>query len=207
MKEKLFGIALFDAKDFTELIIRFAFHLFVLLILTRVIYLSKRQSNNYFFMFLLIGVGVFFISFLLKSIKLQLGFALGLFAIFGIIRYRTITIPIKEMSYLFIVIALSIINALINKKISYTELVFTNAVILLITYFAEAFRNKKGEEEITIFYEKINMLNLNDKATLIKELENRLHRSISKIDVETIDFKEKRAKIKVYLKNETKGKD
>lgn len=204
MEKKWFGIALFDAKDFTELIVRFAFHLVVLLILTRVIYLSKKQKSNYFFTFLLIGIVVFFICFLLKSIKLQLGFALGLFVIFGIIRYRTITIPIKEMTYLFIIIALSIVNALTNKKISYAELIFTNTIILLITYFAEIFINSKNQESIIVIFEKTDILHLNDKAKLIQELEARLNVIISEIKVESIDYKENKAKIKVYLKNEIK---
>ena len=74
---------------------------------------------------------------MLNSVKLELGFAMGLFAIFGIIRYRTDAIPIKEMTYLFIVIGISVMNALAHSKLSYSELIFTNTIIIVGLWFLE----------------------------------------------------------------------
>lgn len=105
----LFGNPLIKPESLLELIARFAFNLLALIILVRYIYYSTARKKNYLFTYMLIGITVFSLSYLLENVNLQLGFALGLFAVFGIIRYRTDSIPIKEMTYLFVVIAISII--------------------------------------------------------------------------------------------------
>ena len=92
--------------------------------------------------------------FLLENVKLELSFALGLFAIFGIIRYRTETIPIKEMTYLFVVVGLSVINALANKKISYSELLFANFAVVGLSYFFEKVWLIKNTLKVKLFYMK-----------------------------------------------------
>lgn len=199
---KIFDIEIFNALSFFELTMRFAFHSLIMIILIKGIYLKKTEKQNFLFTFLLIGISVFFICFLLESVKLQLGFALGLFAIFGIIRYRTIAIPIKEMTYLFIIIGLSIINALTNKQVSYAELLFTNTVILLITYITEKFKNQQKEQYIYIFYNNLELLNTNKKQELITDLEKRLGLDIFKIEVGIIDYQKNTVKIKIFFKNE-----
>ena len=131
------GIDLFDQKDFIKLIIRASFNLLVVGGIVMGLYYPSNKNKNYVFTYLLIAVVVFFLCFLLENVKLELSFALGLFAIFGIIRYRTETIPIKEMTYLFVVVGLSVINALANKKISYSELLFANLAVVGLSYFFE----------------------------------------------------------------------
>ena len=102
---------------------------------------------------------VFFLCFLLENVKLELSFALGLFAIFGIIRYRTETIPIKEMTYLFVVVGLSVINALANKKISYAELLFANFAVVGLSYFFERIWLLQSTlKSKIILHEKIDMI-------------------------------------------------
>jgi len=112
---KVFGIELVDKVDFFELIVRFAFNFLVVFVGVRWLYYPIAKRKDYLFTYILISAVVFLLCFLLENVKLQLGFALGLFAIFGIIRYRTDAIPIKEMTYLFLVIGISVINALANK--------------------------------------------------------------------------------------------
>ena len=136
-----FGIAFFDPEAFLELVIRFVFNFVATFLIVRYVYYPKTHRRDFLFTFILIGIVVFLMCFLLESVKLQLGFALGLFAVFGIIRYRTMAIPIKEMTYLFVVIGLSVVNALANKKVSYAELVFTNLIVLGVTYFIEKVKN------------------------------------------------------------------
>ena len=116
------GTPIFDSKDFLKLLIKTSFNLLIVLIITRGIYYPLTKNKDYLFTYLLISLTVFILCVLLDDVKLQLGFALGLFAIFGIIRYRTDPIPIKEMTYLFLVIGVSVVNALANKKISHAEL-------------------------------------------------------------------------------------
>ena len=126
---ELFGADLFDQKDFIELLARSIFNFLIVGYIVRYLYYPATKNKDYLFTYLLISVTVFFLCFLLENVKLELGFALGLFAIFGIIRYRTDPIPIKEMTYLFIIIGISVMNALVNKKISHAEVVFTNLTI------------------------------------------------------------------------------
>ncbi len=117
--ETLLGMELIDWEDFFKLASRLIFNFIVLFLIVRLLYYPATRRKDYLFTYFMIGTTVFFLSFLLESVKIQLGFALGLFAVFGILRYRTLQIPIKEMTYLFIVIGVSIINALANKKISF----------------------------------------------------------------------------------------
>ncbi|MFN9799259.1 MAG: DUF4956 domain-containing protein, partial [Bacteroidota bacterium] len=131
------GIRLIDAEDFLGMIIRLGLHLFFVFILVRLIYYPRTKRKDFLFTYFLFSISIFLMCFLLESVKLEMGFALGLFAVFGIIRYRTDAIPIKEMTYLFVVIGMSVMNALINKKISLVELMFANVVIIGATYGLE----------------------------------------------------------------------
>ncbi|HBY54872.1 MAG TPA: DUF4956 domain-containing protein, partial [Marinilabiliales bacterium] len=142
---KLFDIQLINLSDSAELFVRFAFNTLVLFMLIKVLYARHSNRKDFFFSYFAIGITVFLLCFLLESVKLELGFALGLFAVFGIIRYRTDAIPIKEMTYLFVVIGVSVINALANKKISYTELLVTNLAIVAGLYALEKVLRLKQE--------------------------------------------------------------
>ncbi len=193
-----FGIEVFDKEGFFELAIKFSFNLLVALVIVRCLYYSVTKRKDYLFTYLLISSVVFLLCFLLSSVKLQLGFALGLFAIFGIIRYRTDQVPIKEMTYLFIIIALSVINALSNKKISYSELLFTNIVIIIITWVLEKVWLLKYESVKIIIYENINLINLGKEEQLIEDISKRTGLKINRIEIDRIDYMKDVAKIKIY---------
>jgi len=129
---ELFNIELINFQDLGELFFRFLFNFVVVFAIIRFIYYPIRKRKDYLFTYILISSVIFLLCFLLDNVKLEIGFALGLFAIFGIIRYRTRQIPIKEMTYLFLVIGISVINALSNKKISYAELAITNFLLIFV---------------------------------------------------------------------------
>jgi hypothetical protein len=135
---------------------------------------------------------------LLESVKLGLGFALGLFAIFGIIRYRTQQIPIKEMTYLFLVIGISVINALANKKISYAELIVTNGLLLLVTWGLERMMMLRHESRKQILYEKIELIKPENRLELKTDLENRTGLIINRIEIGKVDFLRDTARINIY---------
>lgn len=196
---ELFNIELIKPDDFLELILRFVFNFVVTFIIVRVIYYPRTHRRDFFFTFVLISAVVFLMCFLLESVKLQLGFALGLFAVFGIIRYRTTTIQIKEMTYLFIVIGISVVNALANKKISYAELVFANLVIVLIAYLIENLKTMEPESYATILYERIELVTPVRKQELIADLETKMGVKISRIEISNIDYIRDTAKINVYF--------
>ena len=195
---EFFGIDLVDAEDFWELLIRFTFNLSVVLIGVRWLYYPLAKRKDYLFTYVLISSVVFLLCFLLENVKLQLGFALGLFAIFGIIRYRTDAIPIKEMTYLFLVIGISVINALANKKVSYAELVFTNFILLLVTFLLEHVFLLKHESTKTVLYEKIDLIKAGRREELIQDLEERTGLKINRIEIGRINFLRDTVRIKVY---------
>ena len=199
---QIFGTDLFN-KDFYELLFRMIFNLLIVSYIVRYLYFNSTKNKDYLFTYLMISLTVFLLCFLLENVKLQLGFALGLFAIFGIIRYRTDPIPIKEMTYLFIVIGISIMNALANKKISYSELLFANLSILTLTYILERIWLIKRESRKNITYEKIELIVPEKRKELIADLVNRTGLDINRVEIRRIDFLNDTAQIRIfYFENE-----
>ncbi|HOO84374.1 MAG TPA: DUF4956 domain-containing protein [Prolixibacteraceae bacterium] len=195
---ELFNIDIINLEDFTELLFRFLFNFVVVFIAIRLLYYKVRRRRDYLFTFILISTVVFLLCFLLESVKLGLGFALGLFAIFGIIRYRTQQIPIKEMTYLFLVIGISVINALANKKISYAELIVTNGLLLLVTWGLERMMMLRHESRKQILYEKIELIKPENRLELKADLENRTGLTINRIEIGKVDFLRDTARINIY---------
>jgi hypothetical protein len=195
---KFLGVELFDKQDFIKLLVKSAFNFLVVGYIVRYIYYATSKNKDYLFTYILISITVFFLCFLLENVKLELGFALGLFAIFGIIRYRTDPIPIKEMTYLFIVIGISVMNALANKKISYSELLFTNMMFILITYSLEKIWLLKHETRKTITFEKIELIIPAKREELLEDLKKRTGLNITRVEIRNIDFLRDTATIRIY---------
>ena len=131
---ELFGIELFDKQDLIKLLFKFAINLGFLVIIVRYIYYKTKDEKDYVFTFFMFNILTFLICYLLRKVPIEMGFALGLFAVFGILRYRTETVPIRQMTYLFIVIGLSMINSLSNKSISWVEILMANSIIAGVTF-------------------------------------------------------------------------
>ena len=183
------GIQFFDLSGFLELIGRFTLNMVVILILVRWLYYSTTKRKDYLFTYILISSLIFLLCFLLASVKLQIGFALGLFAIFGIIRYRTSSIPIKEMTYLFLIIGVSIINALADTKTSVAEVLFTNFAIIAITFCMEKIWLLKHELSKIIVYERIDLIKPEKNQELISDLQERTGiKKINRVEIGKIDF-------------------
>lgn len=197
----LFGIELMEADDFYTLLIKLCLNLSMLIIVIRGLYYPSTRRQDYFFTFFLIGFLTFLMSFLLSSVKLQLGFALGLFAVFGIIRYRTNPIPIREMTYLFLVIAISLINAISNKKVSYSELILSNVSILAVTFILEKIWRKSHENQKEIIYEKIELIKPQRREELINDIKERTGLNVTRISIGRIDFMRDIARITIFYES------
>ncbi len=192
------GTPIFDKEDFWKLIIKGVFNIFIVLIIVRYIYYPVTRNKDYMFTYLLISLTVFLLCFLLDNVKIELAFALGLFAIFGIIRYRTDPIPIKEMTYLFIVIGISVVNALANKKISYAELVFANLLIVFVTFGMERLWLLRHETRKNVIYEKIELVKPENKEELLADLKERTGLNIVRYEIRRIDFLKDIANIRIF---------
>ncbi len=196
---RFLDVKLINFSDFWELLLRFALNTAMLLVVVRQIYLKHSTRRNYTFSYIAVGEIVFLLCFLLGSIKLELGFALGLFAIFGIIRFRTDAMPFKQMTYLFVVIGISAINALANKKVSYAELLFTNAAILAGLWILERFLSRQHEGSMPIVYENINNINLDKYELLLADLKERTGYEITHFEITKIDYLRDVADITIYF--------
>ncbi len=195
---KFFGIEFFNQHDFLLMFFRFAMNFVFTLIIVRYVYYPNSRRKDYLFTYMLISIAVFFLSYLLQNVDLQLGFALGLFALFGIIRYRTNPIPIKEMTYLFLVICVSVINALSDKEISYSELLFANGALIIITLVIEYFWTYKHESSKSIVYEKIDLIKPQNQKKFIEDLERRTGLKINRVEIGKINFLRDTADITIY---------
>ncbi len=195
---ELFGIPLFIGSDLLELIIRFSLNFVFLFIIVRFLYFSIYKRRDYMFTYLLISSVTFLLCYMLGGVKIQIGFALGLFAVFGIIRYRTDQMPIKEMTYLFIVIGLAVVNALINKKTSYAELLFVNIVIVLIAYVLERQVFLRHESHKIIRYDNIDLIKPERYNDLKADLEERTGLKINRIEIGDVNFLTDSARIQIY---------
>jgi uncharacterized membrane protein len=184
--------------DFYKLLVKFALNFFFLTIIIRFLYYTKTKRKDYLFTYYLIGTITFFLCFGLKKFGIDTGMGLGLFAIFGIIRYRTDAIEIKEMTYLFLVIGLSVVNALVNSGISISEVLLINGVVVLVTYVLEFLWLMKHETRKTITYERIDLILPEKYEEMKSDLELRTGLKINRFDIGKIDFLNDTALIRVY---------
>lgn len=196
---RFLDIKLINVEDFTHLVVRFILNTALIFIAVHFIYAKNSRRKDFYFSYLAIGVIIFLLSTLLNSVKIELGFAFGLFAIFGIIRYRTAAIPIKEMTYLFVIIGISVINALSSKKVSYAELIFTNSAILFCLWILEVRLMLKQEQSIKLIYEKIENIHSKNNSELLKDLKDRTGIEIKRYEIVKIDFLKDAAEITLFF--------
>lgn len=183
--------------EFSSLLIRFGLNLLITTGIIRFLYYPRAKRRDYFFTFILTSSTIFMLLFLLDTVQVQVGFALGLFAIFGILRYKTDTLPIREMTYLFLIIGISVINAL-AKGMSHTEISGTNALFIAVTWLMESNRILKHVSTKQIVYEKIELIHPDKRNELIGDLENRTGINIINVEIGNIDFLKDTALINIY---------
>lgn len=197
-------IPLFD-DDFFKMIFRFLLNMIFLFYIVRYLYYPSTRRRDYMFTFYMISIIVFFLCFTLKKYELDLGMALGLFAIFGIIRYRTAPMNIREMTYLFVVIGVSVINALANKKMSYAEIMGANLIIVASMTLIERVIIFKHEVHKELLYENIDNIKPENEGALIKDLEERTGLQINRINIGKVDFLRESVQVTIfYFKNQGK---
>ncbi len=196
-KAKTFlGVPLFDAQNLLSLGIHFAFTMLVSWIIIHFFYYRKSRRRDYYFTFLMFSAAMFVLLFVLENIKLQIGFALGLFAIFGMIRYRTETMPVREMTYLFVIIALSIVNGL-ALNISYAELFLANLLLVVLTWILESDKIIAHTSTKLVTYDRIDLIVPERRAELIADLEKRIGVKVKSVEIGAVDFLRDSAFIKI----------
>ncbi|MBR6118139.1 MAG: DUF4956 domain-containing protein [Paludibacteraceae bacterium] len=177
----------------------FLFNLLVTWLVVYCIYYRFSHRRDYYVTYMLFSSGMFVLLWLMQILDIQTGFVLGLFAIFGMIRYRTETVPIREMNYMFLIIAISVINSLSLKAegLAWYLLLFANAVIVLMAWGFEAWQARKRISTKIILYEKIENIKPENRATLIADIEERTGLKVLDVEIGHIDFLRDVAYIKV----------
>ena len=196
------GIPLLETSSLWLLLFRFAFNLLICWVIIQYFYYKKSNRKDYYITFLLFSITIFLLIFLLDNVPLQLGFGLGLFAIFSVIRYRTETVPIREMTYLFVIIGISVINGL-ALTVSHAELIITNLLFIAVIWVLESNKVLKHTSCKIVLYEKIELIKPDKETELIDDLKMRTGLDITKVEVGHIDFLRDVAFVKVYYKSVT----
>ena len=194
---KVFGMPLIHG-DLWELLFKFFVNTAVLFVLIRMIYYPIHRKKDYLFTYFLFNILIFFLCVLLNSVKLSIGFAFGLFAIFGVLRYLTEQISIKDMTYLFAVITVAVINALASKKVSVAELLFTDGMILLVTFALERLWLTRHEAMKLLIYERIDLIKPANREGLFEDLRERLGVKVSRVEIGRIDLLRDTAQLRVF---------
>ena len=189
---------MFHLEIFSELAIRFAFNL-VTTFFVVVLYARISRRKEFYFSYFAISVAIFLLVYLLENVELELGFALGLFAIFGIIRYRTDPIPPKEMTYLFVIIAVSVINALSKNYIGYFELTLVNLLLIVTLWILEKALMLRQEDSLVVVYENIENLHQDKEEELLNDLRKRTGIKIKRYRIKKIDFLRDVAQITIFF--------
>jgi hypothetical protein len=166
-------------------------------ILIRFIYLPIYKNKEYFFTFFIFNFIIFLITFLLNKVEMSMGAAFGLFAVFSMLRYRTEGISLKDMTYLFLVIAVGLITAI--GKGQWDELILLNGMIILVTYFMESNIFLKKEATQMVQYENIENIKPENKELLLEDLKTRTGLNITRVQIMKIDFLRDTASIKVHF--------
>lgn len=188
-----------NVTNFTTLFFKLLIDLAFTLAIVRGIFYPAYKERDYVFTALVINITIFFICFLMESIKLKIGFAFGLFAVFAILRYRTEQIPIRPMTYMFSVIIIAVLNALSDSKISLAELLLANMSILLLILFLEKNLLHGHDSVKLITYEKIDLIKPENYGLLLEDLRQRTGLDIKRADIESINFLNDTAKLKILF--------
>lgn len=208
------------SQSITELMIRFFLNLLVCWIIVQFFYYKKSRRRDYYFTFMVFSSAMLMLLYIMGNVEVGVGLTLGLFAIFGVIRYRTETVPIREMTYLFVIIALAAMNGLapLYKLVGsvsanpHYELsagsvgvtALSNLLVILLICILESGRMLKHTSTKLVLYDRIDMIVPERRAELIADLEKRIGIKIDNVEVGHVDFLKDSAFIKIYY---TLGKD
>ena len=181
-----------------NLMMAFTLNFLVAIIVVRFIYYPTRKNKNYVFTFLAFNTLIFFVLNLLANTELSVGIGFGLFAIFSMLRYRTDAMPIREMTYLFAIIALPTINAILFSGDTIAVLLLANGIIVGILYVLERGWGFQYEASRKIVYDNVKMLKPENEELLLADLERRTGLAIKRVEIGPLNLAKKTAELKIY---------
>lgn len=172
-------------------------------VVVRLVYYRLYRNRDYVFTYFLINLVTFSLAYLLSNVPIELGFALGLFAVFGILRYRTEAIKVRNLTYLFVVIGIALLNALANGGITLAELLIANAVIVGTVTVLEVAPFSVREESRLVHYDRLDLLSPADTAALLEDLRKRTHLPVERFEIGDVDLLRDSALITIHYRSES----
>jgi len=226
---EIINAGIFTSGTLWDFVLRYGLNLLIIITLVRFIYYPRHKNKDFLFTFILFNTVNFLICFLLSSLKLKIGFAFGLFAIFSILRYRTVTVPIREMGYFFLCVTIGIINALADINTSLNQfvdiyskkgfgtaivdmdhsifiLLIADFLILLIVYLLDRQLSLEHENWKDIVYERIDLIKPDVRQQMIEDLRSRTGLPVHRVEIIKIDFLRDIARLRAFyysMENET----
>ncbi|HLP73744.1 MAG TPA: DUF4956 domain-containing protein [Bacteroidales bacterium] len=198
MYEKMFDLS---NPQFRDTMIMFVFNLFFQYILIRTIYYRYSRKETYLFAFFLIAVIVFLVGRVLNAVQIQTELAVGLVALFTILRFRTRSITMKDMSYMFAVIGISVINALQLVAFPMIGRVIVNLIIIVSAWMLEEFIVRHRCKSHIIIYENIDLLKPDRHKELLDDLSLLTGKKVCRVNVSEVDYKKKTAEIEIFYRD------
>ncbi len=190
---------IFESTDFFDLVLRFSFNFLVTFIIVRLIYYPLHKNKDYLFTYFIFNSIIFMILYVMTNVKMEFGVSFGLFAVFSILRYRTEDIPIKEMVYMFIIIAVALVNSMSTKKVTIAEILFANIMILIIIYTLENIWLMRHESSRVIVYEKVELIKPENYELLLQDLRDRTGLNVHRAEIKNTDFQSDTARLTIYF--------
>lgn len=191
-----------NADNIQDLLLRLGINCVAILILVFLIYFKRHKNKDFVFTFIVFNALIFLVCYLLSSAKMKMGVAFGIFAIFSILRYRTVSISIREMTYFFTCVTIGIINAMTNISSDFLEIAFANFFILIVVFVLDRFFTMQQNTYKNISYDKLELLRPENKSLLIDDLKKRTGLPIIDARIDRIDLVKNICKLRVYFSSE-----
>ena len=192
----------FGLPAIVEFLVRYAVNFLVVFVVVRVIYYPRHKNKDFLFTFFLFNSVNFLICFLLSTTKLKMGFAFGMFAIFSILRYRTVSVPIREMGYFFVCVTIGLLNSLVDFQNSWDVILVSNILLLVVIFLLERSQNLAHENYKEIYYERIDLIKPDKREEMIADLKERTGLPIHRVEINRIDFLKDVTRIKAFYLSE-----
>ena len=191
---------IFSSPTIWGILARFAVDLFFLIILIGLIYFRYSKKEKFVFTFFLIGIIVFFLITVMNYVSLSLGFAVGLFAIFGILRFRTSNFGVKDMAYIFTAIGLSVINSIVLRGLPFGGKMVINVIIVISAFVLEEIMRRNSYSSHRIVIDNLKLLRPENQSKLLEEITDKSGRKILKVRISKVDYKNKTAELNIFFK-------
>ncbi len=198
---ELFGLhpSFFEGERFVRMALRLGLDLVFTSIVVFGVYARRNGKNEYLFTYVMFNIITFSLCFLLQQAPIELGFALGLFAVFGILRYRTEPIRIHDLTYLFVVIGLGILNAVVNASVSLSEVLLVNGIITGGAALLEYLPWVTGSAQIRVIYDDMDKVRAGDMSALKADLVARTGLDVERFTIDDVDLLRETARITVFF--------